>query len=306
MTREQALQTLRKRKSILDSTLRELDRLKTLAPSSQAPKIDAHADAIRQLEIALGKQIDDLTTAPTCPAPPKAPDPNLTGKTGSKFYYGNERTDENDEPWLEQLGALHLQLIRTGFQCDLIRVATFQWVSGTNAVAFKGMYPLDSEYAYRFHPMTHRVGDSNFWNGPPPDSNSSASDVALYEFICNCWTWFNQKTAAALAEFKTTKDAFGGSLLDYTVVPIVTDIATPANARSPLPGLIVGGKKLGMIGGQFVNTLSNLSHNAMWLALAQAYFPGQDPAKVLADEAFMNSGAASVTTPIEGLWQAPA
>ena len=127
----------------------------------------------------------------------------------------------------------------------------------------------------------------------------------MYEFGCNAETWFHQKTADALVEFKNTKDAFGGSLLDHTITTFITDEADPSDVRQPLPALIVGGRALGMIGGQFVNPSPVLSHNAMWLSVAQAYFPDEDPMKVLADEAFMK-GVSPATGPIEGLWQRPA
>lgn len=298
MTTEQALKTLRKRKSVLDSALRELKRLETLAPSSQAEKIDAHTEAIRKLETELSQQIDKTTNTPECPKP-LAPDPALSGLTGNGNYYGRGNAEKGDEPWLQQVGALHLQLIRTAFQCDLTRVATFQWCPGASAVAFEGMYPADPAGAYRFHPMSHNVGGVEYDVAPSGEPNP------IVELLCNVWTWFNEKTAAALAAFKTTTDAFGNSLLDHTVVPFITETHSPAGGRTGLPALIFGGKKLGMIGNQFVNLSPATPQNAMWLAIAQAYFPGQDPAQVLADETFMNSGAASVTTPIEGLWKAP-
>jgi hypothetical protein len=118
-------------------------------------------------------------------------------------------------------------------------------------------------------------------------------------------TWFNLKLAEALLEFKTAKDAFGNSLLDYTVIPVVTDIADPSNARTPLPALILGGKKLGMLGGQFVDlSATPVSHNALWLSVAQAYFPDLSPTEALKAEVFMQS-TNTATAPIEGLWAKP-
>jgi hypothetical protein len=105
-----------------------------------------------------------------------------------------------------------------------------------------------------------------------------------------------------LIEFKNARDAFGGSLLDYTVVPFVTDEANNSDARNPLPALIVGGRKLGMLGGQFVNFSDGLQpHNALWLSVAQAYFPNVNPLELLAQEEFMKRPA----MPIDGLWQKP-
>jgi hypothetical protein len=41
----------------------------------------------------------------------------------------------------------------------------------------------------------------------------------------------------------------------------------------------------------------------MWLSVAQAFFPNQNPAEVLAQEPFMKSGPPTI---IDGLWQKPA
>jgi hypothetical protein len=144
--------------------------------------------------------------------------------------------------------------------------------------------------------MLMRVGDTGFWSGAPPGDG-------VYEYGCNVQTWFNQKTAEALVEFKNTQDAFGGSLLDHTVVPFITEESDPSDTRSPMPALIIGGRKLGMLGGQFVNVPSSPTQNSMWLTVAQAFFPDQNPAQLLADEAFMLK--TPTATPIEGLWQRP-
>jgi hypothetical protein len=300
-----ALRALRLRKSVLDSSLRELGRLQTLAPASQRDKIEIHTDAIRKAERALEAQIDAASGGPSSCEIPLRPDPNLSAKFGSMSYYGNPKAPAGDEATLAQLGKLHFTLIRAAFQCDLLRVATFQWCPGTNQVAFEGMYPLDPSGAYRFHPMMHRATAPNFFAGPPPSADTEPDDSSLYEFISSGMTWFNQGFAEALAEFKTAKDAFGNSLLDYTVVPLITEIADGSNRRSPLPALIVGGRRLGMLGGQYVNTMSApISHNALWLSVAQAYFPDVSPAEALRGEDFMQSPN-TATAPIDGLWMRP-
>jgi hypothetical protein len=77
---ETAKRALRLRKSVLDSALRELDRVHDLAPSSEWPKLDAHAEAIRKLELELEDQLAD-PAAPNCELP-ASPDPMLVAKTG--------------------------------------------------------------------------------------------------------------------------------------------------------------------------------------------------------------------------------
>lgn len=58
-----------------------------------------------------------------------------------------------------------------------------------------------------------------------------------------------------------------------------------------------------MLGGQFLN-LSDVSHNALWLSVAQAYFHDGNVLEALNDETFMFSQD-TATAPIPGLWQRP-
>src|SRR5262249_41301699 len=73
----------KRRKGVLDYSLSQLAAIKGLAPASEAPKIDAHADAIRKIETQLTMQINNGTIGPTTCMPPPMPDATLTGKTGS-------------------------------------------------------------------------------------------------------------------------------------------------------------------------------------------------------------------------------
>ena len=45
-----------------------------------------------------------------------------------------------------------------------------------------------------------------------------------------------------LKEWKTLVDGFGNSLLDYTVVPYVTEVRATGHERSQMPAMIIGGK----------------------------------------------------------------
>ena len=297
-----AIKALKARKSVLDFSLRELDRLKTLAPGSEVAKIDAHAAAIRDVEMQLQGQIDNPTGGANCTVP-MAPDASLKGQTGSKFNYGNESTSTSDEDVHEKIGKAHAAVLLAAFQCDIIRCATFQWSPGTNHVSFKGQYPANPTGSYMHHPMSHRIGDAGFFNGPP--QTGTAADASLYQFLVGINTWYNQKMADILTTFKNAKDAMGNSILDYTVIPYVTEVGDPSHARSPKASLIFGGKALGMKGGQFLNFEGNQRKQVdVFLTCAQALFQNADPLSQLpaAEEKFDRSGA----SPIAGLWAKPA
>jgi hypothetical protein len=121
----------------------------------------------------------------------------------------------------------------------------------------------------------------------------------VIEFLVRAQIWFNQKLGEHLAQFKTLPDAYGGNLLDHTVVPYLTEKAHMADARDPIPGLIIGGRGLGLRGGQFYDTPRHI--NDLWMTVAQALMRQQDPLGQLAEETFMQTDVA----PIAGLWEAP-
>jgi hypothetical protein len=295
------LKGLKARKSVLDYSLSELDQLSRLAPGAERPKIEAHAAAIRKIEMQISAQISNPTTTTTtagCTVP-AAPNPALVGKTGSKNDYGAPATTIADDVNHEQIGKLHAGIIMAAFQCDIIRVATFQWSPGTNHVSFKGQYPGEANTIYMHHPLSHRVQNPTIMNGPPP---TDAATLGVYDFLASVHTWYNQKTADIITSFKAAVDGFGNSLLDYTVIPYVTEVAETSHTRSPKPGLIFGGKALGMKGGQFLNFASARPQLDMYLTIAQAYFGDTNPLSHLTGESFVSTGA----SPIAGLWAPPA
>jgi Protein of unknown function (DUF1552) len=297
-----ALKALKSRKSVLDFSLRELDRLKMLAPASEASKIDAHAAAIRDVETKLQMQIDSGGSSGANCTVPAAPDASLKGQTGSHPDYGNEGTSTSDEVTHEKIGKAHAAVLLAAFQCDIIRSATFQWSPGTNHVSFKGQYPANPTGSYMHHPMSHRISSQGFFNGPPLTGTSA--DASLYQFLVGINTWYNQKMADILTTFKNAKDAMGNSILDYTVIPYVTEVGDPSHARSPKASMIFGGKALGMKGGQFLNFESNQRKQVdVYLTCAQALLQNADPLSMLpaAEEKFDRSGA----SPIAGLWAKP-
>lgn len=290
-----ALRALLLRKSVLDSALTELQRLRTLAPASEREKLDIHADAIRKLELELQAHIDGVGSE--CALPP-APDATFVAKSGSSQIHIDPVSTE-DAGLVATIGKLHAAVIRAAFQCDVVRVATLMWCSGTNHVAFAGMNPFDKDAIYELGSFHYRQLYSTFYSGAPPASDSP--NAYVYETLFGMFRWLNQQTADVLAELKAAKDVYGGSLLDSTIVPYVTDQAQPTDERSPLPALIIGGRALGMQGGKYLNFSSTRSHNDLWMTIAQAFLKSNDPSGALADEKFVMAGA----LPIAGLW-APA
>lgn len=297
---EALLRALVMRKSVLDYSLDELDAIRTLAPADQGSKIDQHAEVIRKIEMQLADKIEDGSGPAMGCTPPEAPDPDLVGKKGSKFDYGSESTSTSDEDIHRQIGELHAGIIRSAFQCDIIRVATFQWSPGTNHVSFGGQFPDDPRAILMHHPLSHRIGNRDHTQVAPP---TTAYEASVIEFLANIQTWYNTQTAAIINTFKEATDIHGGNLLDYTIIPYITEVAETTHSRDPLPAMIFGGRALGMQGGQFQHFQGGgRPVNDFWMTIAQAYLGTNDPLPTFDEEVFYKNGV----SPIEGLWLPPA
>jgi Protein of unknown function (DUF1552) len=295
-----ALKALKMRKSVLDFSLAELAELKKLAPGSEAPKIDLHAEAIRKVETQLADQIaKGGAGAAGCMLPTKPAD-NLTGKKGNDKYSSNVNSD--DAPNHQAVAEAHAAVILAAFQCDLIRVATFQFSPGTNHVSFKGLWPNDPNRIAMHHPVSHEGGFLGGASGADP-ATLGAADRDRYEFLASVQTWYNQRLADMLLKFKTAQDGFGGSVLDYTVIPYVTEVAQSNHSRSPKAAFLFGGTKLGLKHGSFQKFPQNRPQVDLFLTCAQALMKTDDPKTALKAERFNQFNPnASV---IQGLWSAP-
>jgi len=281
------------RKSVLDYASNELVNLRSLSPASERSKLELHEQAIRSVEMQLTAQLED-GVSPMCTIPDAPPD-SLRGETGSRFDYNNPETSEPDDELHAEIGRAHMAIIRAAFQCDIIRVATFQWSPGTNHVSFGGLYPGNANAVYMHHPLSHRITNRDHVMGSAP----SGEFGDIVEFLTEVHTWYNRHIAELLNTLKTAEDVFGGNVLDHTVVPCITEVAETTHSRSPMPALIAGGRALGMQGGQYVNFEDRpRNHNDLWVTVAQAYLQSDDPLEALADEVFHKNGV----SPIDGLW----
>src|SRR6476620_11813071 len=91
------------KKSVLDFSMRELDRLRTLAPASQSQMIDQHAQAIRDLE----KEIDSQPNSMTCGLTTAPPGVSAIPDDG-KDHPETTNVSVADDATHKQIGELHM------------------------------------------------------------------------------------------------------------------------------------------------------------------------------------------------------
>jgi hypothetical protein len=244
------------KKSVLDFGLRDLAKLRTLAPIAEHERLDAHEAAIRALEV----ELDAMTGVPMdcgLGASPEELKPFLDGsgnRIGNGVYSTTESRTRDDEIHAK-IGALHFSVIRAAFQCDLTRVVTFQWSPGTNHVSFQGMYPNQPTSIKMHHPLSH-------------DFN----DPMAPEFLTNVDTWYSTRTSELLKSLLDTPEASGtGNLLDNTFVPYITEVARADHSWRDAPFVVFGGPGVGLVGNRLKKYTTRRPVNDMWLAAAKAF-----------------------------------
>lgn len=266
---------LAQQRSVLDFMTADLNRMRTLVPASQKDKLDSFGGAIQKLEASLAGS--------SCVAPAKPQSFVMSGKgasggqlppgvamsalSGVDYY---DASDPNNHPH-QVLGRLQLDMIRTAFQCDLVRVATFMWSAGTNWVVFPGTFQGATQSG---SPTPHH----------PPSHTTAAATLAWLQQID---LWYAQQSAAFIQTLDSTMDVDGNTLLDNTIVCYVTEVARAFDHDwRNVPFLVFGGKNTGLKGGTFLKvsdgrlaaaegTLGgagpNRPVNDVWLALAPAF-----------------------------------
>jgi hypothetical protein len=207
----------------------------------------------------------------------------MGGVTGN---YGDPTAGATDDAGnLQMVGAAHMAVLKAAFVCDLIRCGTLLWAPGTNHVGFKGLMPGQMDRTYQHHPQSHKIGTRE---------TTAAADVSglnvSAQFLFAVQKWFYARMADNLKDWKMTIDGFGNSLLDYTVVPYVTEVLATSHERSQMPAMIIGGKALGFVHGK--HQPGNYTVNQFWGTIAQAFN--------------YTSTAAPFAAPIAGLWNRPA
>jgi hypothetical protein len=306
-TADETLRALANRRSVLDFAIEELNQVMAMAPSGARDKLRIHTDEIMKAEESVRTTINmrypgmgtgTAGTAGSGPGPTggmcapcaskPTPPAEMAGKpdqmNGVGSAYGRARSGSDDMAIHQAVSKAHMDVLKAAFVCDLIRVGTFQYSPGTNHVGFKGLYPGD-DAVYQHHPLSHDTNTGNTKKGATPDELA-----AKERFLFNVQLWYFQRHAEALAEWKATMDGCGNSLLDFTVVPFVTEVQATSHERDNMAAMIIGGKQLGFTHNLYKTEA--LSINEFWGTIAQAF--GYTARETPFD------------APVSGIWTKPA
>jgi hypothetical protein len=228
-------------KSVLDFVSRDLTRLKTLIPASQIPKLDAHTQAIRELELKI-----TTTPPPTtggCSKPMLAMQPKGSGSIS------------NDEAEHGTLIKNMFSVIKSAFQCDTTRVATITFAHGNSSLAPKDFIPGAAFNATEGH---HTVSH-----------NGNGADVVAAKAAAE--KFYGEIVAAAMLDMQNTPEG-SGTLLDNTLVVYWNECSIGDDHNiNDIPVLLLGGKFLKLNAGNYIQLSPAVYMNDIWAAMLTAW-----------------------------------
>jgi hypothetical protein len=244
MTPEQITRAAAQNKSVLDFALGGLTGLQNQVPKSQLPKVQAHLDAIRQLETSLAASAaGPACTPPSFPGGPFSPSPPMFSGGSSQGGVTNVgKLDSETFPMWNQ----HKEIIKTMFQCDLTRVISFTFGYGNSGIHFQNGVLNDPALVGKYKdPNGKAIADPNGHHDVSHLLNGNSADAhyIIDKYYCD-------RTAELLAEMAATPDIGGGSLLDNTLVVYWSEVSEgSAHGIVDMPVLLFGGKFLKLKGG---------------------------------------------------------
>lgn len=221
-------------RSVLDYVNQDIARLYSVVPASQRPKLDTHMEGIRQLE----RDLVAGAMAAQCKAPVQVPLPNASnGVTLDEAQHLHTARNQ-------------LAIVKTAFECDLTRVATFTYAHGNSDMRFGNIAPGEVTGRNGHHTMSHDTG--------------ALVDLAVIEQL------YAQDLSTFLQALKATPDT-EGSLLDNTLVVYLNECSWGnTHGVEQMPTLLFGAKSLGLRGGRHLK-YGGRTMNDIWAAVATAF-----------------------------------
>lgn len=236
-TPDPALERLRaQRRSVLELVREELADARTRASAADRLKLDAHTEAIRDIERR-------LVTVP----------PDMGGNARCQAPVMGTRLDVQDPANMPAIGKLQMDIAAAALACDSTRVVTLQWTYAESTQTFP---VLGISQAH--HVMSH-AGDN---------------DATAQENLTKINVWYAEQFAYLLGKLASYTEG-GSTLLDNTAVLWCNEVGKGNNhAHRDLPFLLAGSCGGHFRTGRFVDYMAGGAaghpHNNLLVSLAQA------------------------------------
>jgi hypothetical protein len=248
-TQAAVLAQQKRRGTVLDAVLTDLNGLSAQVGAADRAKLDRHATSIRELE----KQI--LTAGSTTEmcrgVTPMAPTVSLTPY--DCLQDGRPARCVGDFP---SIGKAQLEILTLALACDLTRVATLQWSTAESTVVHAG---VKGEH----HKLSH-------------------DDVAAAADLTKVNTWYAQQFGALLDRLKGITDGDGQTLLDGSVVFWANELSRGSDHnRRDLPYVLAGKGNGALRPGRYLRVSE--PHNKLFTSFLNMF---GSPATSFGDAAF--------------------
>ncbi|MEM6366900.1 MAG: DUF1552 domain-containing protein [Myxococcota bacterium] len=240
---EPVLESLQRRRSVLDHVASDIGALRSRLPAAQRDKLEAHLGSIRRLESSL----EQLALAKGACTP---------GTPGSGVGY----IEANEA---------HLELIASSFACDLSRVACLQFaMSGADGVQVDWLEGFDVVGA---HGLAHQSAALDL-----PEGIDEAEASALVESRRAQWRALSLQHAEMISAFlerlKGIPDVDGRSVFDNTLVLWIQEMEEGDHwDRSQLPIVLFGSGGEVFETGQVLRTDNRTPYNDLLLTIARGF-----------------------------------
>jgi len=181
------------------------------------------------------------------------------------------------------VGRAQMDLVATALACDATRVATLQWSGGESPFDFKDIVPgapwdrlscpsgvdecqlLGEKPNSAHHVMSHILPATA---GGIPGNMSDAQATAL-ACLTGVYKWYSEQLAYFAQKLADTPDSDGRSVLDNTIIIVVTEVAEgPSHSFDDMPFLVLGGS--GAIQPGHFNLNNQRTQNDLYVSVAQA------------------------------------
>jgi len=222
------------RKSVLDMTYAETERLAGIVGTEDKVKLDAHLTAMRDIEERL---VSAEGASTSCVAPTM------------------QDVDLDQDTEYADAGRLQMDLAVAALACDQTRVISLQWSYS------------ESEHLFQFLQSGGRAIDGNH-HGISHDFSSSGVNFDAYNAI---QTWYAEQFAYLLDKLASYQEG-AGTLLDNTLVFWGTEIGeSTAHALTTMPYVLGGGAGGRIRTGRLIDYGANeQDNNQMLVSIAHA------------------------------------
>ncbi|MDB4980448.1 MAG: uncharacterized protein JWM82_1200 [Myxococcales bacterium] len=234
------LNTQKRRGTVLDAVLSDLNSLSGKVGAGDKAKLDAHATSIRELEKQL---VTAGSTTMSCRGitPTK---PTVSLQPYACVQDTRPATCVGD---FATIGKAQMDVMTLALACDLTRVATLQWSTAESTVVHSEL-GIPQEH----HRMSH-------------DDVNNAGDLAKVN------TWYATQFSTLLDKLAAVTDADGQTLLDGSVVFWVNELSHgQVHDRRDLPWVLAGQGNGALRPGRYVQN-SGDPHNKLFASFLNMF-----------------------------------